>query len=316
MPLTDLVHYLNTRNREQYGLPLTREDALINRHDHILGRFADLNLSSVFQPIVDTRSGRVSGHEALLRAHTAQGQPLSPEAVFVLPSDATELVFLDRLCRTLHTLNFLLQNQRQNGYLYLNVHPRHLLAVGDNHGLVFETILKRCGVTPDNVVLEILESAIDDSPRLAEAVSNYRDRGYRIAVDDFGRHSSNFDRLWQLSPDVVKIDRHLLVRAEQDDRARRLLPKLVELVHELNARVVIEGVETENQLALALGAGADQVQGFYLARPAPHCLAVDAQLVNRDIRLPFLTALPEDEDGPPPGKDDLPHIRSAWQAAA
>lgn len=314
MPLTDLVHYLNDRNRSQYGTHLSPGDSLNLAHNRVTGRFAGLTLDSAFQPITDARSGQVSGHEALLRATAADGSPLAPEAVFVLPTDGEEIVFLDRLARTVHALNYLLQTKSSGGDLYLNIHPRHLLAISGDHGLVFEAILKRLGLTPERVVLEILESAIDDSGRIKEAVANYRSRGYRIAIDDFGRHHSNFDRLWQLEPDVVKLDRSLIVEAGTNPKARRVLPRLVEIVHDLEARVVFEGIETADQLAIAIDAGSDQLQGYYLARPARECLPARHALLDTGIATPFPAAAgsPPAAPGPHAGFDPLPeHQRQA-----
>ncbi|MEI7432124.1 MAG: EAL domain-containing protein, partial [Betaproteobacteria bacterium] len=70
-------------------------------------------------------------------------------------------------------------------------------------------------------------------------------------------------------PDIVKLDRSLIVQATENPRVRRVLPKIVEIVHDLNARVVCEGVETREQHAIALDSGVDLLQGFYYARPSP-----------------------------------------------
>ena len=134
-----------------------------------------------------------------------------------------------------------------------------------------------CGLTPERIVLEILEARIDDLGRLQEAVSGYRSRGYRVAIDDFGCAHSNFDRLWQLSPDIVKLDRSLMVQAEANPRARRVLPKLVEIIHELGATVVCEGIENRTQHQLAADAGADWLQGYFYALPATALCRTPAQ---------------------------------------
>jgi EAL domain-containing protein (putative c-di-GMP-specific phosphodiesterase class I) len=81
------------------------------------------------------------------------------------------------------------------------------------------------------VVLEIVESLVADSTHLIEALESYQKLGYRIAIDDFGSRESNFDRLWNLSPDIVKLDRSLVVQSVVNTRARRVLPKLVEIIH-------------------------------------------------------------------------------------
>jgi len=258
-------------------------------------RAAGLRLSSAFQPIFDARSGRIVSHEALLRpwrdARTtgsgdthcagAGGQPVSPEEVFARSGERGDIVHLDRLCRTLHTINFSRQvgdrgeRDERPGELFLNIHPRHLLEVSSDHGAYFESVLARCGLAPQNVVLEILESSVDDLPRLQAALANYQRRGFRIAIDDFGRSHSNFDRLWLLQPDIVKLDRSLIAAASDNERVRRVLPRLVDIIHELDALTVCEGIETREQLALARAAGADALQGYLLGRPAPDCRRSD-----------------------------------------
>jgi len=235
----------------------------------VRGRYSELHLRSVFQPILDAATLEPRAHEALLRAKLEDGGEVSPQAVFHRPSQADEVVFLDRLCRTVHALNFSIQAD-PGDVLYLNVDGRHLTHIeGGTHGRTFENLLQHCGLVPGQIVLEILESNITDEQRLAEAVAAYRQRGYRIAIDDFGCSHSNFDRLWKLTPDIVKLDRGLLLEADANPRARIILPKLVEMLHDLGALVVCEGIETHGQHKLASDAGVDLVQGFLYARPQP-----------------------------------------------
>lgn len=97
----------------------------------------------------------------------------------------------------------------------------------------------------------------------------YQACGYRIAIDDFGCRHSNFDRLWKVPPDIVKLDRALILQSANNPRARTILPKLIDILHDLGALVVCEGIETADQHALVVDAGTDLVQGFLYARPHP-----------------------------------------------
>lgn len=223
-------------------------------------------LTSAYQPIFDRSLSGPVGGEALLRA-SCRNRSISPERVFDSAAQSGCLVDFDRLCRTLHLMNYV-AFRPVAGSLFLNVHPQLMIAV-EQHGETFERILLDQGCKPGDVVLEILEAAIPDAmeAKLVEAVANYRRRGYRVAIDDFGRHHANLDRLWRLSADVVKLDRDLIQRAASDVRLRRGLPKLVELMHELDATVVIEGIETQDHLAIALDSGCDLLQGYFLGEP-------------------------------------------------
>jgi EAL domain-containing protein (putative c-di-GMP-specific phosphodiesterase class I) len=192
---------------------------------------------------------------------------ISPPAAFLQAEVAERLVKFDRVCRTLHTLNFLNMG-KSSGLLFLNVHPELLVAV-NSHGKVFEQVLHQHDVATSNVVIEINESAVGEKKLLAEAIANYRERGYKIAIDDFGKQHSNIERLWTLAPEYVKLDCSIIQQAESNSRLQRVLPKLVDNIRELDAEVVIEGIETQSQFELARHAGGHLLQGYLLGRPSP-----------------------------------------------
>lgn len=229
--------------------------------------FIGMQLHSVFQPIFNLDANIPFGYEALLRASDLNGNVIAPLVAFRKAEVAGKLVKFDRLCRTLHTLNYLNMGTKQN-ILFLNVHPELLVAV-NSHGKIFEQVLHIHSLQPDNVVIEINESEVSDDNLLNDAIVNYRERGYRIAIDDFGKAHSNLNRLYKFSPAYVKFDPSIIKLAEKNDRIQRILPKLVGIIGELDAKVIIEGIETENQLELARHAGVHLVQGYFLGRPAP-----------------------------------------------
>jgi EAL domain-containing protein (putative c-di-GMP-specific phosphodiesterase class I) len=89
----------------------------------------------------------------------------------------------------------------------------------------------------------------------------------RVAVDDFGAGYASLARLRALEPDVIKVDRSLLAAETDPEGPTPLLVGIIDLAHRLGASVVAEGVETEVQLAAALAAGCDAVQGFLWGVP-------------------------------------------------
>lgn len=227
--------------------------------------FLGIQLNSAFQPIYDSELGELYGHEALLRPSLGGTQAISPEFAFSFAEQSGRLVKFDRVSRTLHVLNFR-QIFDENGLLFLNVHPKLLSSV-NAHGKVFERILHSNSVPTNRVVIEIQESVVDHDKQLVEAIANYRERGYRIAIDDFGRKQSNLDRLWKLSPDYVKLDLSIVQQAEDNPRVRKILPKLVDIIRDLGAQPVIEGIETQVQLDLAIETGSTLLQGYFLGKP-------------------------------------------------
>lgn len=261
------LHHLNALQKELRDALSLADDYRLEVHgDEMRANFIGLQLSSVFQPIFDLERNAPLGYEALLRAFDHKGCAIAPPAAFRQAEVAERLVKFDRLCRTLHTLNYLNMGTR-NSLLFLNVHPELLVAV-NSHGKVFEHVLHQHDVPTNEVVIEIHESAVSEEKLLAAAIANYRERGYKIAIDDFGKEHSNLERLWTLSPEYVKLDGSIIQQAEVNQRLQRILPKLVEIIRDLGAEVIIEGVETIEQLELARYAGVHLIQGYLLGRPA------------------------------------------------
>jgi len=224
-------------------------------------------LNSHFQPIYSIAHRCAVGYEGLIRAQRRDGMPLSPAELFALPTNGREMLELDRLCRTLHMENFSRQcSDRQ--WLFLNLNSQLLVSEQPDTGFT-KRLLDANGIPAHCVVIEILENQIQDLAYLKGFIDHLRDLGCLIAIDDFGAGSSNFDRIWQLEPDIVKIDRYLVQRAAESGRITKMLGGIIDLLHESGSQVVLEGIETEQQATLAIATNADMVQGYYFARPQP-----------------------------------------------
>ncbi|WP_025597973.1 sensor domain-containing phosphodiesterase [Burkholderia sp. WSM2230] len=226
----------------------------------------ELTLTSVFQPIFSLSHMRAVGYEGLLRAHDMLDRPVSPLDVFGEAARVGDVLQLDRLAQTLHLENFKVLGAERE-WLFLNVHPGALTDPYLSAALL--ATLKRLGLPPRRIVLEVLEHRAEDLERLADAVRQFRERGFLIALDDFGAGHSNVERIWQLNPDIVKLDRIMLSHAAHRADMATILPGLVALLHEAGKLVLIEGVETEHEAQMALACNADFVQGFFFGRPSP-----------------------------------------------
>ena len=260
------VAILKEQLREALFLDLDEYGLEEPQNGEFVSKFLGIDLGSAFQPIYDSAAGDLFGHEALLRASLGHTQSVNPEFAFGFAEQSGRLVKFDRVCRTLHLLNFR-RIYDENGLLFLNVHPELLLSV-NAHGRVFERILHAHSVPTQRVVIEIRESAIEPTKPLTEAVENYRGRGYQIAIDGFGRKHSNLDRLWKLTPTFVKLDHALIQHAAVNAKAKIALLRLVDLIRDLDAQPVVQGIETQQQLDLAIESGSTLLQGNLLGLPA------------------------------------------------
>ncbi|MBF0358794.1 MAG: EAL domain-containing protein [Magnetococcales bacterium] len=232
-----------------------------------IGLYHDFQVSSVFQPIFSPAHSRVIGYEGLIRGRNRQGDAISPATIFNKPKSLKESLYLDRLSRLLHVSNFS-KNYSGQAYLFLNFSPKAILIANEMQLSTFtKDMVEYYGIKPEQVVIEILESAISDDSALIEVVEQYRACGFQIAIDDFGAGESNIDRIWKLSPNIIKLDRSLISNTSNNQRAKRLLPSLVNFIHQIGGLVLLEGIETKEEAMIAVDSDVDLVQGFVFAKP-------------------------------------------------
>ena len=227
--------------------------------------YRNFRVRSAFQPIFSFAHSRAVGFEGLARAWDERGESVPPPVLLGADRSGEGIVFLDRLLRALHLANFS-GPAFQDKWLFLNIAPEVVIH-GRLHGPFFREALEAYGIAPQRVVLEVTEAATEDEAALESATRYYREIGCLVAIDDFGAGHSNFDRIWRLRPDIVKLDRSMIARAPKDSEARRCLVGIAGLLHEAGALVLAEGVETEEEAVASLQAEVDLFQGYLLGRP-------------------------------------------------
>jgi EAL domain-containing protein (putative c-di-GMP-specific phosphodiesterase class I) len=228
-------------------------------------RFGAYRLTSHLQPIVSFSYGRTIGYEALMRGADSLDRAVPPMQLLAEAEAGGTLDELDHLARRLHLESY----ERlglPDGWLFLNLHPRAFARLAE---LPASRLARSDTLPPNRIVIEIMEDAVKDDARFEDGVALLRRQGWGIALDDFGAGHSNFDRVWRIKPDIVKLDRSYADRSSSDRAARRMLPSIVSLLHEAGSLVLLEGIETADQAMIAMDADIDFGQGYYFARPAP-----------------------------------------------
>ena len=214
-----------------------------------------LDVDVVFQPIVDLRTGKLRGLEALVRCKWEEYR--SPITLF-------EQAGLEGSCGRLGRLIREVTFERGSGTpLFVNIHPGELESrwlVRPDDPLCFHD---------SEVFLEITESATFEHYDLCRDVLKEvcARNGASLAVDDLGAGFSNLERIVDLEPRIVKMDISLVRGIERNERKRILMTHLVRLCEDLGAQVVVEGIETVEELKAVRDTGAHFGQGYLLARP-------------------------------------------------
>jgi EAL domain-containing protein (putative c-di-GMP-specific phosphodiesterase class I) len=234
------------------------EETADRREKFVRITLADQSLQTVFQPIVDLRTGGTVGAEALARFTAPPFR--TPDLWF---AEAAELGLGTELEVTaLRSALEQLVKLPTGLYLSLNASPATIVSA--------EFRAAMAEIPAERVVLELTEhTGIDDYHLFGEAIAELRSNGLRLAVDDAGSGFSSFRHILNLRPDIIKLD-IALTRGIDTDPARRALGSAMMAfgLDAYNASIVAEGVETQSELKTLQGLGCHYGQGYYLGRPA------------------------------------------------
>lgn len=221
-------------------------------------------LFSVFQPIYSFSNQACIGMEALLRGCSLQtGFQIPVSKCLQAPCDFDAHEYSQSI--NLMHLNHWQQLQQGNKWLFLNLDFQEFTRLED---ICIGQLLETSGMAGHEIVIEVVESEIYDEDLFEEIIQYLRGYGCLIALDDFGAGHSNIDRIWKAQPDIVKLDRGILLEATKSLRSESILRNLTQLIKEAGSVCLIEGIETREQALLAMDVGADLIQGFYFSKPA------------------------------------------------
>ena len=222
-----------------------------------------------YQPKMELRTGRIYGMEALLRwNHPTMGR-LAPDRFISIAEETGEIEHIG--IWVLETACTQAEQWRRKGHaLILSVNLSAVQFRQRSLHEQVEAVLRRTGLPPTALELEITESAIMDDPDQAiEAMRRIRSLGVSISIDDFGTGYSSLCQLKRLPVSVLKIDRTFIrdIARAMDDMA--IAKAVIALAKTMHLSVIAEGVETHEQLVLLDAMECENIQGYYLSRPLP-----------------------------------------------
>ena len=223
-----------------------------------------------YQPVVDLSSGDIVGFEALVRWQHPELGLLAP-IEFLDLAESTGLIveISESVMRTACRQTWQWQKQgRKNLRIAVNISARHFRQK-DFVGRIVQ-IVAASQLDPRSLELELTESSIMENPEAAaELLSEIRALGIAIAIDDFGTGYSSMSYLKLFSVNTLKVDRSFVSGVATDPHNAAMVRAMVTLAHELNLRVVAEGIESEPELLFLQQLTCDEGQGYFFSRPQP-----------------------------------------------
>ena len=262
--LDQIVYFdekMKSRRVEEKELEYEAEEALVNKEFLVY-----------FQPKYEAKTEKIIGAEALVRwNHPVRGM-LSP-GLFVPVFEANgfiteiDLYVLNQVCELIAAW---LEAGIPPICISVNLSRIHLY----ERDLVsrLTEVVRRHKVPPEYIEFELTESAFyEETENLLRIMSEIKEAGFRLSMDDFGSGYSSLNLLRRLPVDVLKLDREFFEEREEEDKARgkRIVMHVISMAKDLEMEVLAEGVETSDQKEFLKDAKCDMIQGYYFARPMP-----------------------------------------------
>ncbi|MGN7299573.1 EAL domain-containing protein [Ferdinandcohnia sp. SAFN-114] len=219
--------------------------------------------SHSFQPIFDIQTWTRIGFEGLLRTSYFE----NIDDTFKLAKIEKQLYELDsrsirKAALTYYSAGF----TKKDGYLFLNVYPSTLT---NRNFLPFirKTIAENTHFNTQ-VIFEISEmEVITDFSSLKNNINQLRSEGFLFAIDDVGKGNSNVKHIIELDPDFIKLDKYFSNNLYKDLKKQEFIKSIIHYTNNYEINLVLEGIETEVDLAMAKAIGVKYGQGFVLGRP-------------------------------------------------
>lgn len=225
------------------------------------------SLVAYFQPIMSVTGKKILGLEGLIRGiKPGTEQIISPKLLFDAANEEGLATELDRACRDKVLAAFKnYYHADQDLLLFLNLDTSIIDEVGGSNYLNDQ--VNQSGINPKNIVIEINESKAQNTFALTQFVDTYKEYGFLIALDDVGAGFSNMDRIAELKPDIVKIDRSIIKSMDFIYHKQEVFKSLVNLTNKIGALIIAEGVETKQEAIQVLKLGGQVIQGYYFSKP-------------------------------------------------
>lgn len=225
----------------------------------------DRSVAVAYQPKVELATGRIVGAETLIRWRPDGGELVNPQEL-VLAAEAGDRI--NEL--TLVVMEAALHDAKQA----IALDPAFKLAINmsakslsDTH-MLFDlmTMLGRYDFPPENLTLELTETAKLEDKRIAPQIAALKARGIGLSIDDFGTGQSNLEYIEKLPSSELKIDKRFVQHMASSEESRAVVRATIEIAHSLGKIVVAEGVEDIAAAATLRAMGCDQAQGYLFSR--------------------------------------------------
>lgn len=256
------VYYFQVEDYEKF---LRRRKILVELRKAVSNDFEGFDV--FFQPII-TRGGKdLYAAESLLRFWTSEKETVSP-AEFILILEESGLIIPVGKWVLHRALEMCVKCREKRPDFKVSVNLSYIQILKSNFFKDVTEALEQYKLRPDSLIIELTESGyVENSPVVRKLWEQLKDRGVLIAIDDFGTGYSNLQSIGNMMPDIIKLDRGFTVKALNNNYEYQLMNQIIQLIHSVDLKVCVEGVETMEELTEIERLSADCIQGYYYGKP-------------------------------------------------
>ncbi len=265
------LYFAKEQGKNQYAFyqeELSKKVEYRFRMEHSLREAIEKEeLSLVYQPQIDVKTGKVIGFEALARwKHQALGEISPIDFIPIIEKIGMMKEFTTWVLKTACEQAVVWKGLGFPAFrMAVNISPSHFLDT--NLVQLVKTTIKNTGILAHELELEVTESVVQIDERNLSVFKELRELGVLTAIDDFGTGYSSLASLKHLTVDCLKIDKYFIDEMLIDEKASFLVHSIIELGHYMKYGIIAEGVETKEQLDLLDTLGCEMVQGYYFSKP-------------------------------------------------
>ncbi len=223
-----------------------------------------------YQPIYSTAEGKFTAAEALARLRDKEGKIISPGLFIPVAEKAGKIIELgkavfEEVCR------FISENDISKiGVKYIEVNLSVAQCVDENLADTYIAMMELYHIKPEYINLEITESAsLQHRASFMKNIEKLKNYGVSLSLDDFGTGQSNLNYIIDMPVDIVKFDRYMMAAFFRDEKAHYIVEATISMIHEMELKIVSEGIETAEQYERMKEMGIAYIQGYYFSKPVP-----------------------------------------------
>ncbi len=225
-----------------------------------------------YQPIIDLRTGRINGFEALIRwQHPVEG--IVPPGAFIPLAEETGLIVpMGKFVLQAASRQLRIWQERYPAFSNLTMSVNLSVEQMKTDGIVAQLteVIRDSGIRPELIKIEITESGIMENMDYAlHVLKSFEAQNIRLSIDDFGTGYSSLSHLHSFPFHFLKVDRSFVGDMEDKRENMEIVKTIMSLAHSLDKHVIAEGVEEHSQLSLLKALGCEYGQGFYFSKPLP-----------------------------------------------